>query len=287
MSTSQRAVLITGASSGIGKACALHLAERGFLVFAGVRTEKDADALKHAAPDRLRPIILDVTCETMIGEAVNTVSSQTDAPLFGLVNNAGIGWSGVLEATPVDELRKVMEVNVMGLHAVTRAFLPMLRENRGRIVNVGSAISFMAGPGSSAYAASKFAVRAMTDALRLELQPLGMHVSLIAPGAVESEIWKKGKANKQALRQSTSPEVRQAYALFVRASDKIARHIKPAPAVAVARAVDHALTARKPRLVYLVGKDARKVRLLMHLPQALTNTLILKHITRIANSEDR
>lgn len=277
-----KSILITGASTGIGKACALHLDKMGFMVFAGVRKDKDKDTLNKEASDKLKPIILDVTKEETIVDAVEIISNEAEYPLFGLVNNAGIGISGVLEATPETELRKLLEVNVIGLHAVTRALLPLLRKNTGRIINIGSSSSFMAGPGVSSYAASKFAVRAISDSLRLELKPLGMFVSLVAPGAIESDIWDKAKAYKEKLRKNAAPELRDAYKLFVKAGDKMIDIINPIPAFEVAKAVTHGLTSNKPKYVYLVGNDAKKAYKLSKLPKSLFNWLIIKHITKVA-----
>ena len=278
----KKSILITGASTGIGKACALHLDKMGFMVFAGVRKDKDKDTLNKEASDKLKPIILDVTKEETIVDAVEIISNETEYPLFGLVNNAGIGISGVLEATPETEFRKLLEVNVIGLHAVTRALLPLLRKNKGRIINIGSSASFMAGPGASSYAASKFAVRAISDSLRLELKPFGMFVSLVAPGAIESDIWDKVKVYKEKLRKSVAPELLETYKLFIKAGEKMVDIIKPIPALEVANAVAHGLTSKKPKYVYLVGNDAKKAYKLLKLPKSLFNWLVIKHVTKIA-----
>ena len=281
-----RSVLITGASTGIGKACAFHLDQLGFTVFAGVRKHEDRDIISNTGSDRLKPIILDVTNEETILNAIKIISSETDNTLFGLVNNAGIGISGVLEATPVEEFRKLLEVNVLGLHEVTKSFLPMLRQNKGRIVNVGSGSSFLAGPGTSSYAASKYAVRAITDSLRLELKHLGMHVSLVAPGAVQSAIWEKSKKYKEKLRKNAPEELKNIYELFVKAGDKIVDQIHPIPAIEVAKAVEHALTAKKPKMVYLVGKDAKMAYRFSKYSKNLTDWLMLKHIENIAKKSE-
>jgi len=188
-----KAIVITGASTGIGKACALHLDKLGFKIYAGVRKQIDGDALKRESSDRLTPLFIDVTNSESIASAVSLVAKETAGEVFGLVNNAGIGRSGVLEVLPVAEIRKLMEVNVIGLMAVTQAFIPMLRKAKGRIINIGSTSSFLAFAGASAYSASKFAVRAITDSLRLELKPFGISVVLVAPGAIETPIWEKGK----------------------------------------------------------------------------------------------
>ena len=278
----KQSVLITGASSGIGRACALYLDEMGFKVFAGVRKDEDKVSLNSETSDMLEPIILDVTKEDTILEAVEKISNETEYPLFGLVNNAGIGISGVLEATPVEEFRKLLEVNVLGLHAVTKAFLPLLRKSRGRIVNIGSSGSFMATPGGGSYAASKFAVRAINDSLRLELKPLGMTVSLVAPGAIESSIWDKSKAYKEKLRKNASPELLEAYKLFIAVGDKMLDYIKPIPAIKVAEVVNHALTSSKPKRLYLVGNDAQKAHTLSKFPKWLFDWMVLKHLGEIA-----
>jgi short-subunit dehydrogenase len=248
----KKSVLITGASTGIGKACALYLDNQGFMVFAGVRNQEDKKKLIKEGSDKLKPVILDVEKEDTIVDAYNMISNETEYPLFGLVNNAGIGIGGVLEATPTEEIRKVMEVNVIGLHAVTKAFLPLLRINSGRIINIGSISSFVASPGAGTYAASKFAVRAISDSLRLELKPFGMFVSLVAPGPVESAIWKKSKAYRERLRKSVDPGITNAYSLFVKISDIIDDLINPVPAIEVAKVVAHGLTSKKPKYVYVV-----------------------------------
>ncbi len=283
---SKKSILITGASTGIGKACALHLDKLGFMVFAGVRKDKDMDALNKEASDKLQPIILDVTKVDTINNVVEIISNEVEYPLFGLVNNAGIGINGVLEAIPETELRTLLEVNVIGLHTVTRSFLPLLRKNTGRIINIGSSASFMAGPGVNSYSASKFAVRAISDSLRFELQPFGMFVSLVAPGAIESDIWDKAKVYKEELRKSVAPQLLEAYKLFVTVGDKVIALIKPIPALEVAKAVAHGLTSKKPKYVYLVGKDAKKAYMLSKLPKSLFHWLVIKHLTKIAETSN-
>ena len=281
----KKSLLITGASSGIGKTCALSLDQLGFKVFAGVRKTEDGDALKNEASERLQPTILDVTKPETIRQVIELISADPQCSFFGLVNNAGIGISGVLEATPEDELRKVLEVNVIGVHAVTKACLPLLRKNTGRIVNIGSSAGFLSGPGASSYSASKFAVRAITDSLRVEVKPLGMHVSLVAPGAIESDIWDKGRAYKEKMRRSANPELLKVYELFVKAGENMMKVIRPIPALEVAKVVTHALTSNRPKPVYVVGRDARKARILSRLPKGLLDWLMIKHLEQIAGRE--
>ena len=276
-----KTIVITGTSTGIGKASALHLDKMGFKVYACVRKQVDGDNLKMEASDRLTPIILDVTDEESINSAANIIEKETDGKLFGLVNNAGVGIGGTLEVTPVKEIRNLMEVNVIGLLAVTKAFIPMLRKSKGRIINIGSTSSLLAFPGASAYSASKFAVRAITDSLRLELKPFGISVILVAPGAVESEIWKKGKVYKNEMRKNVKPEIAQLYTQLIKFGDKLNAELKKIPAIEVAKDVAHALTSEKPKLYYFVGKDAKGAAKATKFPKSFLDWIIMKRIQKL------
>jgi short-subunit dehydrogenase len=277
----RKSVLVTGASSGIGKECALHLDKLGFKVFAGVRTEEAKEKLQKGASDKFRPIILDVTKVETIKTAVELIAKEQEYPLFALVNNAGIGLRGVLEVTPEEELRKLLEVNVIGLHAVTKAFLPLLRKNKGRIVNMGSENSFTAGPGGSSYAASKFAVRAISDSLRLELLSFGMSVSLIAPTSTKSDIWKKNRIYRDDLHKSITSELYEVYKFFLKSEEKInVDNIKTIAAEEVAKSVAHALISKKPKYEYLVGKKARKAYRFSKLPKSIAIGHTIRRLTK-------
>jgi NAD(P)-dependent dehydrogenase (short-subunit alcohol dehydrogenase family) len=276
-----KAVLITGTSTGIGKACALYLDRMGYRVYAGVRNQVDGDNLRKDASERLTPVILDVTDENSIVEAAGVIEKEAGVNLFGLINNAGIGRGGALEVTPVVEIRKLMEINVIGLMAVTQAFIPMLRKSKGRIINIGSTSSVLAIPGASAYCASKFAVRAITDSLRVELKPFDMKVILVAPGAVESEIWAKGKAYKEEMRKAVKPEIAELYAPLRRFGDRLNTELKKIPADEVAKIVAHALTSKKPKPYYLVGKDAKGAARAARFPKGLLDWAILKRIQKL------
>ena len=280
-STNNRTIVITGSSTGIGKACALHLDKLGYKIYAGVGKQTDGDRLREGASDKVVPIILDVTDAESIATTVSIIEKETGGNVFGLINNAGIGRSGVLEVTPVDEIRKVMDVNVIGLMSMTKAMIPMLRKNKGRIINIGSTSSFLASPGASAYAASKFAVRAVTDSLRLELKPFGMSVILVAPGAVESEIWKKGTAYKNEMRKSVKPEIAQLYATLIKFGEKLIKEIKKIPAEEVAISVAQALASIKPKPYYIVGKDAKAGVKAARLPKSLLDWIFLKRIQKL------
>ena len=185
------AIVVTGAATGIGRAIALRLAAAGATVFAGVRRESDGTSLAAAAlAGRIRPLIFDVTDVEAIERARASVA-RSGLPLAGIVNNAGISVAGPLEVLPDAELRRQFDVNFFGAIAVTRAFLPALRASNGRVVSVGSISGKISVPMLGAYAASKFALEAACDALRVELRPSGIDVVLIEPGAVKTPIWQK------------------------------------------------------------------------------------------------
>jgi NAD(P)-dependent dehydrogenase (short-subunit alcohol dehydrogenase family) len=185
-------VLVTGTSTGIGHSTALELARRGWRVFAGVRKEADGEALKREAEGEVHTVLLDVADEASIDSAAAFLAEQTGGELHGLVNNAGVYLGGPLELMRPDEIRKTLDVNVTGLLLLTRACLPLLRAAQGRIVNISSISGLIAMPGVSVYAASKHAVEAVTDALRVELQPFGIKVIAVEPGGVKTPIWDKG-----------------------------------------------------------------------------------------------
>lgn len=253
-------VVITGASTGIGAACALYLAARGMQVFAGVRDPADGDALRAQGSSRITPVQLDVTDHASILAAADLIQSAVGASgLGGLVNNAGIAVGGPLEVLPLEAIRRQFEVNVIGAIAVTQTLLPVLRKGRGRIVNIGSIAGRIPLPFVGPYSMSKSALDAMTTALRLELDAWGIDVSLVEPGAIATPIWQKSTAAVDALQPAIGQD---AWAMYseqfarVRAVGAEAeRHAISADAVA--RAVNHALTARRPKLRYLVGADAR------------------------------
>lgn len=276
-------IFITGTSTGIGKACALQLDKLGFKVFAGVRNQADGENLTKDSSKNLTPIIIDVTDNETIETAKNIIGNETGGLLYGLVNNAGVGMSGVLEVTPITDIRNLMEVNVIGLLAMTQAFIPMLRKSKGRIINIGSTASFLASPGASAYSASKFAIRAITDSLRLELKPFGMSVILVAPGAVESEIWEKGKAYKNELRKNVKPDIAKLYATLIKFGENLIDELKKIPAEEVAKSVTHAFTSAKPNRYYIVGKDAKGGVKAARLPKSLLDWIFIKHIQKLGN----
>ena len=277
--STRQAVVITGASTGIGAACALALDRRGYRVFAGVRSEESAKNLRNQASNRLTPILIDVTDADQIAAAADTVREATeDAGLAGLVNNAGIVVSGPLEFLPVDDLRRQIEVNVIGQVAVTQAMLPLLRTGRGRIVNIGSISGFLTGPYTGPYSASKFALEAVTNALRLELRNSGIKVSILEPSNVKTPIWDKAIAAAEEKADRASPEAERLYRSDMEQMRKASIEMRDTgmPVQCVVRAVLHALTAQRPKTRYPVGVQTRLASFFFRFfPDSLRDTLIL------------
>jgi len=252
-------VVVTGASTGIGAAAATRLAAIGFDVYAGVRSDADAERL---LADGLRPLRIDVTDGASIAAAAERVRDDVGgAGLAGLVNNAGIAVSGPVEFVPIDAWRRQLEVNLIGQVAAIQSFLPQLRDGGGgRIVNVSSIGGRIALPLAGPYAASKFALEAVSDSLRRELRGQGVEVSVIEPGAVKTPIWEKGLAAADELEAGMPPDADALYGHLVRGLrrevDRIVADTGIDPAE-VSDAIVHALTARKPRTRYLVGREAK------------------------------
>ena len=252
-------VVITGCSTGIGRATALQLAKRGHRVFAGVRSRSHAASLEAESP-RIAGLLIDVTDAASIEAAAKQVAAElASAGLAGLVNNAGIALGGALEFLALDELRRQLEVNLIGQVAVTQAFLPLIRRGRGRIVFVSSIGGRIAQPIIGPYNASKFALEAAADALRQELRPSKLHVAVIEPGSIQTAIFEKARPYGEEMLDKLPEEGKRLYADMGRAViDAFSRIEKQAiPPERVARAIEHALTAPRPKTRYLVGIDAR------------------------------
>ncbi len=278
----RRAVFITGTSTGIGRAAALRLDGLGFQVFASVRNERDGRELRSQASPGLVPVLMDVTDPAAVARARDAVRQAVgEAGLWGLVNNAGISFRAPLEYVPLPDLRKLFEVNVFGTLAVTQALLPMLRRARGRIVNVGSVTSLIVTPFHGPYSASKQCLSALSDALRLELGPFGVQVSLLLYGGVRTALWDKVVRSTDAVTQQFPADVPETYlenqARALRFFLARGEHgLQPEEAC---RPIVHALTARRPRRTYLVGADARFYGLLGKvLPGRLRDRVVLRTI---------
>jgi NAD(P)-dependent dehydrogenase (short-subunit alcohol dehydrogenase family) len=253
------AVLVTGASTGIGRACAEHLDSLGFSVFAGVRKEADAESLRGAGSRAIRPLMIDVTDGDSIAAAAQAIGEDAPEGLAGLVNNAGVAFGGPLELVTIDEWRAQMEVNFIGQVAVTQALLPALRKRRGRIVNITSIGGRLATPFLGPYNASKFALEAVTDALRQELRPFGVDVVAIEPGAVATPIWDKGRESAEQVTARMPAEGVELYGAGIEALRRGIAQAERAgvPPLDVAKAVAQALTASRPKPRYVIGRDAR------------------------------
>jgi NAD(P)-dependent dehydrogenase (short-subunit alcohol dehydrogenase family) len=271
------AVLVTGSSTGIGRASALRLDRAGLRVFAGVRNRGDAESLEAEGSDRLEPVILDVTDEGTIEATRARIEEVTGGRLSGLVNNAGIAVAGPLETLDLNGLRRQLEVNVTGHVAVTQAFLPQIRAAHGRIVFIASIGGRMSLPYLSPYHASKFALEAVGDSLRMEMRQFGVGVSIVEPGSIKTPFWGKGTEQVDQVLESMSPQQRELYEGPTRAAAEGARKAEERgiPPDRVAKAVEHALTSSRPKTRYLVGVDARvQATVRKWLPDRLVDRLV-------------
>ena len=279
--TDRGAVVVTGTSTGIGAATAVHLAKKGFRVFAGVRRQADGKALAARASGELTPLILDVTDEASISAAAATVADGVgDRGLAGLVNNAGIAKPAPIEFQPMADFRTQLEVNLFGPVAMCQAFLPLIRQGGGRIVNVGSIGGLLVLPLNGAYSASKFGIRAVTDALRLELRRWGIHVSLIEVAPVETAIFGKTYAELDGLEKRLGETGYGLYkdqvAAVRKATEKAAATADP-PDV-IAKAIFDALTSKKPKPRYLAGHGGKEVAIVAALPDRARDKALAREL---------
>lgn len=261
-------VFITASASGIGAVCAKILANAGIWVFAGVRDLKKGELLQQQVSGKLTPVLLDVTDIKQIEAAtaqLQETMTRHNAKLLGVVNNATNERHGPLELLPLDFIRDEIEVDYLGSVAVIKACLPLLRQAQGRIVNFSSMNGRSVFRSIGANSAAKYAIEAMSDALRLELAPWGIKVALIEPGAVKTPLWEKALHKFEDLPNHVTAEQLQLYyprwseALQQAKVDK-ERFLRTAlPPERVAKAVIHALTAKQPKTRYVVGRDAQTV----------------------------
>jgi NAD(P)-dependent dehydrogenase (short-subunit alcohol dehydrogenase family) len=265
-----KTVLVTGASSGIGAACAERLVRKGWRVLAGVRRDGDA-------PEGAEEVLLDVTDPDQIRAA----AARTDE-LQGLVNNAGIAVAGPLELLPVEEFRRQLEVNVTGQVAVTQALLPALRRGRGRIVFIGSIAGKSALPFLGAYAASKHALEAIADSLRIELSPWGIEVTIVEPGSIRTPIWTRSAERADELIETMDERLDELYGGSIERFRRIAlaRGEAGAPPERVAEVVEQALTGSRAPTRRLVGRDARIRAALELLPDRLRDRVYKRVLAR-------
>lgn len=286
-------VLITGASTGIGRSTALHLAEQGYTVFAGVRREADGAALVAAAPAasaaRIMPVLLDVTREDQIRDALAQVDAQAPDGLYALINNAGFNLNGAFEYTTEADARALMETNVVGLAALSRAALPLLRRYVARhpgatakLVNLGSIGSFVGIPWEAYYHASKFAVLGLSEAMRHELWPQGIRVVAVCPGGIVTDFLPKTQAGLNAglaaLPADAPPNYRTGMQKLLAMAGKASS--MGSPPEAVAKRIGKVLATARPRMRYMVGADARITLVLQRwLPEAWFHAVIRSQFT--------
>ncbi|UJW28355.1 SDR family oxidoreductase [Saccharothrix sp. AJ9571] len=269
-------VVVTGASTGIGAATARELARRGFHVLAGVRRDRDADALR---ADGIEPVILDVTEPDHIARlAARFDDGSRTGALRALVNNAAIQLNAPVETLPLSQWRRQFEVNLFGQIAVTQALLPALLRHSGRVINISSVGGRIAMPAYGPYAGTKFALEAVSDSLRRELAPLGVHVVVIEPGAVRTQMASRVAATANELAAAMSPEQRDRYGKLIQATNAHSAAHAPngRPPEDAARVIAKAVTAAKPRTRYTVGRDAALItRLTRVLPDRVLDRVLV------------
>jgi NAD(P)-dependent dehydrogenase (short-subunit alcohol dehydrogenase family) len=260
-------ILVTGASSGIGEACALAFDRLGWEVFAGVRRDEDAKNLDAKSSARLRPVFLDVADLASVDAASKEIDTRVgDKGLTALVNNAGIAVGGPVEYIAIEEWRRQFEVNVIGQVAVTKAVLPLIRKSGsyGRIVFIGSVGGRMASPFIAPYAASKHAIEAIAESMRHELAETGIRVVVVEPGAVRTPIWDKAESTADEIEASLSQEGLERYGSAIaglRNAMRFQARTGVDPGV-VAAVVERAVTSSQPAARYLVGRDAKVMALI-------------------------
>ena len=277
-----RSALVTGASTGIGRATVLRLDASGWRVFAGVRKAEDVDSLGAAGSGRISPLILDVTEAEQIAAAVERVGAEAEGRLDGLVNNAGIAIPGPLETLPLDDFRRQIEVNLTAQVGVTQALLPLLRQARGRTVFISSIGGRIAFPLNGAYHAAKFGLEAVGDVLRQELRPWGMPVSIVEPGSIDTPIWERGERTSEEIEARAHPDQEALYGEAIAGFRKLVKKLadRGMPPEQVAKAVARALEARRPRARYLVGRDARlQARLKTVLPTPVFDRIVARTLS--------
>lgn len=272
--------LITGTSTGIGEACVARLAERGWTIYAGVRRAEDGDRVKAQHSGDVRPVILDVSKRDDTKRVVAEISAEVgDRGLQALVNNAGVGVGGPVEYVTEEDWRWVFDVNLFGVVALTQAAIPMLRTGHGRIVHIGSIGGRLSSPGLAPYSASKHAIEALAESQRHEFKRSGtpIRVALIEPGEIKTAIWDKAETSTDEITRALDDAGRKRYQWLI---DQARGFIdegreKGIPAANVADAVEHALTADKPKARYLVGPDAKLAgHLVTRLPDQLRDAFV-------------
>jgi len=283
-----KSVLITGCSSGIGRACVVEMAQRGWSVFAGVRNEQDGERLRALVGDTLQPVVLDITNQGAVFAAADSVGTHLDGRrLDGLVNNAGILLPGPLELVPSSQLREQLEVNVIGTHSVTSAMLPLMRQGEtegcsARLVLIGSISGRITPPFYGAYSASKHALEAMANAWRMELKPWAIAVSIVQPDSIATSLWNKATHGIGDLVDGVSAEFIEPYQERLEAVRRasLANSRAGLPVSKVVSAVCHALSAKRPKSRYPVGWRTRAAFLANRILPQRAMDYILSRVVR-------
>ncbi len=276
--TSAKAVFITGCSTGIGYESALHLDRLGYRVFAGVRREQDAQTLRKAASTHLFPIIMDVRDKSTIAKAAELVASKADAKgLYAIINNAGVVMSAPIEFVSTEELLAPLEVNLIAYIHVIQAFLPLLRQGCGRIINITSIGGRQPVPFMGPYCASKAAMEAISDSMRMELRQFGIPVVIVCPGNIKTSLWGKTVNSTGAQLKKLTPQAAVLYHKSIQALIKTQTRMgrSGSPPILVARIIEEILSAKKPKSRYIIGLDA-KIQVLMarFLPDGMRDWII-------------
>jgi short-subunit dehydrogenase len=275
------AVLITGASTGIGEATANRLAAKGYKVFAGVRKAADAERLQSQGLPELVPVTIDVADSKSIASAYEVVSEAVgNAGLVGLINNAGVSLGGPLEYQSMEEIRQTFAVNVVGLLEVTKVFLPLIRRGHGRVICTGSIGGRTSPPFVAVYGASKAAVQSICHSLRVELRPWGIKVICIEPGAIATPIWEKGLNAFEDQLKAMPPEAHAQYGGLIPKMQEITKREaeRGIPAMRVAEVMEEALESSRPKPRYLVGLDAKAMAIVAKLPDSTRDALVSRFI---------
>ncbi|MGC1735678.1 MAG: SDR family oxidoreductase [Mycobacterium sp.] len=279
-------IVVTGASTGMGAATVKELARKGFHVLAGVRREADAEALRGLGIEGIEPYILDITVESDIAAIADRVADDPlHRPLRALVNNAGVAINAPVETLPMDEWRRQFEVNLFGHIAMTQALLPALLNNSGTVVNISSVGGKFALPTYGAYAGSKFALEAVSDALRREVSDAGIKVVVIEPGAVKTEMAERGIATAQGLEANMTSAQRERYADITAAVAGQARsfNVTGVSAEHAATVIAKAASASHPRTRYTIGRDAAiLVRITRVVSDRILDRIIRLNLRRFA-----
>lgn len=273
-----RSVLVTGASTGIGRATALRLDASGWRVFAGVRDPADGESLRAAGSERLTPLTLDVTDSEQIAAAAARVEEESESGLHGLVNNAGVAIPGPLETIPLEDFRRQLEVNLVAYVAVTQAMLHSIRKAKGRVVFVSSIGGRIAFPFGGPYHASKFGTEAIGDVFRQELRPWGLRVAIVEPGSIDTPIWERGQRKATEI-EAKAPKTDLLYGAAIEKFRKVIQDTaeRGIPPEKVAKAIAHALESNRPRSRYLVGLDAKvQARLKPLIPTPLFDRIVAR-----------